>query len=29
MFFQIFVSKGDTGQGFFWEIIAYEQYNFH
>ena len=28
MFFQIIVPKGDTGQ-FFWEIIAYEHYNFH
>ena len=26
--FQIFVPKGDTGQ-FFWEIIVYEQHNFH
>ena len=28
MFFKFFVAKGDTGQ-IFWEIIAYEQYNFH
>ena len=28
MFLHIFVAKGDIGQSF-WEIIAYEQYNFH
>ena len=28
MVFAIFVAKGDTDQ-FFWEITAYEQYNFH
>ena len=27
-FFQIFVTKGDTGQ-YFWEVKAYQQYNFH
>ena len=27
MFFQIFVAKKNTSQ-FFWEKIAYEQYNF-
>ena len=27
MVFQIFVAEGETDK-FFWEIIAYEQYNF-